>query len=221
MARESNILASMLNQSDGLTLSIEQVRKQARVLVIDDHVFPAERTFSRDGYHFERWSSVKNLSQLTDGHYQLILLDVQGVGLAESPEKQGLGVLEHIKKTNPAQAVIVYSSDVYSVSSSKFIVLADAFLDKSSSYVDYKDEVDRLLLAQASPGYFIARMNQQLGESATRVPKAVRYAVKAFRKGDARVLSNYLKANLPDNNQVDTALRVVSVGISIIALFAK
>jgi CheY-like chemotaxis protein len=211
----------MRNRSDGPALTIEQVRKQARVLVIDDHAFPAERTFTRDGYHFERWALVKNLSQLTDGHYQLILLDVQGVGLTESPDKQGLGILEHIKKTNPAQAVIVYSSEPYAVSSSRYIVLADAFLDKSSSYVEYKDEVDRLLLTQATPGYFIARMNQQLGESATRVPKAVKYAVKSFERGNSAGLARYLKAKLPDNNQVDTALRVVSVGISIIALFAK
>ena len=211
----------MRSRSDGPTLTIEQVRKQARVLVIDDHAFPAERTFTRDGYHFERWPLVKNLSQLTDGHYQLILLDVQGVGLAESPDKQGLGILEHVKKTNPAQAVIVYSSEPYSVSSSRYIVLADAFLDKNSSYVEYKDEVDRLLLTQASPGYFIARMNQQLGESATRVPKAVKYAVKSFERGNANSLARYLRANLPNNSQVDTALQVVTVGISIIALFAK
>lgn len=209
----------MFGRPDAPALTLEQVRKQARVLVIDDHAFPAERTFTRDGYHFERWPSVKNLSQLTDGHYQLILLDVQGVGLTESPEKQGLGILEHIKKTNPAQAVIVYSSEPYSVSSSKYIVLADAFLDKSSSYVEYKDEVDRLLLNQSTPGYFIARMNQQLGESATRAPKAVKYALKAFQKGDVSSLARYLRANLPDNSQVDTALKVISVGISIIALF--
>ena len=39
---------------------IETVRKHARVLVIDDQAFPAQRNFTRDGYHFERWSSVKN-----------------------------------------------------------------------------------------------------------------------------------------------------------------
>lgn len=211
----------MWNSDGDSALTIEQVRKQARVLVIDDHVFPAEKMFTRDGYHFERWPYVKNLSQLTDGHYQLILLDVQGVGLVESPDKQGLGILEHVKKTNPAQAVIVYSSEPYSVSSSRYIVLADAFLDKNSSYVEYKDEVDRLLLAQSSPGYFIARMNQQLGENAARVPKAVKYGVKAFRTGNSRSLARYLRANLPDNVQVETALQVISIGISIIALFAK
>ena len=203
------------------TLTIEEVRKHARVLVIDDHVFPAEKTFTRDGYHLERWPYVKNLSQLTDGHYQLILLDVQGVGLTESPDKQGLGILEHIKKTNPAQAVILYSSDTYSVSSSRYIMLADAFLDKSSSYVDYKDEVDRLLLTQSSPGYFIARMNQQLGASAGMVPKAVRYANSAFKSGNTARLERYLRGRLPEAAQADTALKIVSVGISIIALFLK
>lgn len=210
-----------LGSHNEVALTIEEVRKHARILVIDDHVFPAEKTFTRDGYHVERWPYIKNLSQLTDGHYQLILLDVQGVGMAESPDKQGLGILEHIKKTNPAQAVILYSSDTYSVSSSRYIILADAFLDKSSSYVEYKDEVDRLLLTQSSPGYFISRMNQQLGTSAAMAPKAVRYANAAFRSGNTARLERYLRSRLPDATQVDTALRVVSVGISIIALFLK
>src|SRR5690242_17650434 len=109
---------------------IETVRKHARVLVIDDQAFPAQRSFTRDGYHFDRWPAIKNLSQLTDGDWDLILLDIQGVGLTESPELQGLGILRHIKKTNPAQAVIVYSAQPQRVSSSEFLLLADAVLDK-------------------------------------------------------------------------------------------
>lgn len=60
---------------------IETLRKRARLLVVDDHAFPHTRLFTRDGYHVERWPEIKNLSQLTDGHFDLILLDLQGVGL--------------------------------------------------------------------------------------------------------------------------------------------
>lgn len=202
-------------------ISLEQVRKHARVLVIDDQAFPAQRSFKRDGYHFERWAKVENLSQLTDGHYQLIMLDVQGVGLTESLEKQGLGILEHIKKTNPAQAVILYSSKDYSVSTSRLIMMADSFLDKSSSYVDYKDEVDRLLVEQTTAGYFVARMNQQLGENAVHAPDAVKQALKAFKRGRTDSLANYLRGKIADTQTVETAIRIIAVGIQIIDLFAK
>jgi CheY-like chemotaxis protein len=88
---------------------IEVLRKRAKILVIDDQALPVQRLFQRDGYHFERWPQIRNLSQLTDGYYDIILLDLQGVGLNESPDLQGLGILAHIKQSNPAQAVIAYS----------------------------------------------------------------------------------------------------------------
>jgi hypothetical protein len=63
------------------------LRKRAKILVIDDQALPAQRLFERDGYHFERWAQIKNLSQLTDNHYDIILLDVQGVGLVWVPSQ--------------------------------------------------------------------------------------------------------------------------------------
>ncbi|WP_267424875.1 MULTISPECIES: hypothetical protein [unclassified Curtobacterium] len=201
--------------------SIEAVRKSARILVIDDHAFPAQRTFTRDGYHFERWPEVKNLSQLTDGHWQVILLDVQGVGLNESPDKQGIGILEHIKKTNPAQAVVIYSAQKQAITASEQLILADAILEKGISYVDYKAVVDRLLLSSATPGYFIAAMNRELGENATLAPKAVSKALQAFRAEHTTNLRGYFDKALPSQAQVDTLVKIVAVGIQAIALFAK
>src|SRR5215831_14575166 len=112
---------------------IETLRKRANILVIDDQALPAQTLFERDGYHFQRWPEIKNLSQLTDGHYEIILLDIQGVGLNESPELQGLGILRHIKQSNPAQMIIVYSAQSQRLSRRPLIDLADAVLDKDAS----------------------------------------------------------------------------------------
>lgn len=196
---------------------IETVRRRARVLVIDDQAFPAQRNFTRDGYHFERWASVKNLSQLTDGDWDLILLDIQGVGINESPELQGLGILKHIKKTNPAQAVIIYSAQPQKVSSSDYLLLADAVLDKGMSYLEYKERVDELLLRHATPGYFIAAMNRELGESAALVPHMVPKAMRAFRRGDTSGLRAYLGRSINDQEKVDVLVNVVVVGIKVLA----
>lgn len=196
---------------------IETVRRHARALVIDDQTFPAQRSFTRDGYHFERWSSVKNLSQLTDGDWDLILLDIQGVGINESPELQGLGILRHIKRTNPAQAVIIYSAQPQRVSSSEYLLLADAVLDKGMSYLEFKERVDDLLLRHATPGYFIAAMNRELGESAALVPLAVPKALRAFRRRDATHLRSYLGKNMTDQEKVDVLVNVVAIGIKVVA----
>jgi CheY-like chemotaxis protein len=200
--------------------SIEEVRKQARVLVVDDMQFPHQRTFERDGYHFERWAKIKNLSQLTDGHFDLILLDVQGVGLDESPDLQGLGILRHIKRSNPAQPVIIYSAQPHRISSSELVRLADVVLDKSVSYVEYKEEVDDLLLRRVTPGYFIAAMNKELGEDAALVPRAVGKALRTMRRGESSGLEKYLRGRLSDEKKIDRLLTIVSIGTSAIGLLS-
>ena len=200
--------------------SIEVVRKHARILVIDDHVLPAQKSFERDGYHFERWAEIKNLSQLTDGHYHLIMLDIQGVGLNESPDLQGLGILKHIKQTNPAQPVILYSSQPQKVSNREYLALADAVLDKGMSYVDYKDAVDSLLIRRATAGYFIAAMNQVLGDAAAQAPKAVPKALRAIRKSEIAPLETYLREHIPDGKTVDRAVKIVGLAIQVGKLIA-
>jgi DNA-binding response OmpR family regulator len=201
--------------------SIEAVRKSARVLVIDDMELPAQSSFERDGYHFERWSEVKNVSQLTDAHYHLILLDIQGVGLNEDPKLQGLGILREIKHLNPAQLVILYSSQRQRLSSREYLVLADAVLDKSASYLEYKKTVDDLLLRRFQHGYFIATMNRELGDYAILAPSAVRIASRALRTRDTGKLETYLRARLPDATQVDRVLSIISIGVSTASLLAQ
>ena len=195
--------------------SAEELRKKSRLLVIDDHAFPAERLFTRDGYHIQRWAKVENLSQLTDDHFDLILLDLHGVGLTESPERQGLGILQHVKSTNPTQLVIAYSAQPWNVSNRDYFALADAVLDKGMDYIDFKTEVDRLLARRASPGYFIANLNKELGDQAALAPKAVPKALRALRTGNVDGLKRYLAEKLKDPKQIDRAVSVVSIGFKV------
>lgn len=200
---------------------IETVRKQSRVLVIDDHTFPAQARFTRDGYHFERWPSIKNLSQVTDGHWDLILLDVNGVGVAESPTLQGLGILKHVKRANPAQAVILYSAQPQMLSSSEYVVLADGVFDKGMSYLEYKDRVDDLLLRHAAPGYFLSAINRELGESVSLVPRVVPKAMRAMRTGKFDSLKIYLDSRLTDKGKVDILVAIIAAGAKTVAAIAK
>lgn len=197
---------------------IEALRKRAKILVIDDQALPVQRLFQRDGYHFERWSQIKNLSQLTDGYFDIILLDLQGVGLNESPDLQGLGILAHVKQSNPAQAVIAYSAHTQRISLRPLLDMADAVLDKDASYVEYKDLVDSILRQRATPGYFIAAINRELGPKAALVPELVPKALRAFNKRSTGSLESYLRDNLPDAKQVDRILTIISIGISIFSI---
>jgi hypothetical protein len=69
----------------------EEIKKRARLLVIDDDVFAYCELFKRDGYAIDQWSDVEDLNKLENGIFDLILLDIQGVGKTISPSEQGLG----------------------------------------------------------------------------------------------------------------------------------
>lgn len=209
----------MLGRKSGNYLEpvrLEDVRKKASLLVIDDHAVAFQKLFTEHGYHIQRWNKIEDLSQLTDGHFDLILLDLHGVGLKESPQLQGLGILRHIKHSNPAQLVIAYSAQSWSPSMNEFFSLADAVLDKADEYVNFKETVDTLLMRRYSPGYFISRMNEILGDQAISVPKAVPKATKSLRTGSTESLGSYLTKRIQEEVTIDRVLQVIHIGVTLL-----
>lgn len=61
-------------------LSLEEIKKRARILIIDDMGFAYGDLFRSDGYAIDEWKDVESLSRLEEGDFDLILLDVHGVG---------------------------------------------------------------------------------------------------------------------------------------------
>jgi CheY-like chemotaxis protein len=196
---------------------IEEIRKKARLLVVDDQSFPMQTLFSRDGYHIERWAKIRNISQLTDGYFDLILLDLHGVGLSESPLRQGLGILEHIKKSNPTQLVIAYSAEPWTITNSAYFSLADEVMEKGQDYLEFKETVDDLLARRYSPGYFISKMNQELGDSAAEAPKAVPKALAAIKAQSPGRLQSYLSSVLQDEQKIDRVTTVIVAAIKVLS----
>jgi CheY-like chemotaxis protein len=148
--------------------------RRARILVIDDGAFPYKTLFERDGYTIQQWGEVTDLEALETGEYDLILLDLLGVGRAESSD-EGFGLLKHIRQTSPAQIVIAYSNADLSLAYQPFFRDADAVLHKSKTdYVEFKRTVDRLLDEHFSLGFYLNRISLELGDHAVSAPKALK-----------------------------------------------
>lgn len=143
-------------------LTLEQIVRRARLLVIDDTEFLYLELFQRDGYAIEKWSDVTDLARLERGEFDVILLDIHGVGTALSSD-QGLGVLRHLKTVRPAQIVIAYSNATWTVGQQEFFDHADARLNKTGDYVDFKRTVDDLLRKHFSLGFHVDRIIRTLG----------------------------------------------------------
>jgi len=52
---------------------IDEIRKRARIVVIDDTDFLYLQLFKRDGYTVDKWDDVMELQKLESGYYDIIL----------------------------------------------------------------------------------------------------------------------------------------------------
>lgn len=170
--------------------------------------------FRRDGYNVEKQNDVKQLAALETGEFDVILLDLVGVGTKQS-DQQGLGILQHIRSTNPAQIVVAYSNAEWSLEYTPFFDQADAVLHKTrADYYEFKRTVDGLLDQRFSLGFYVNRAMNELGERGANAPKAQKKITAALKKRDTTRLKSYLNSHVDDAVTVDRVIQVVQVGIT-------
>ena len=54
-------------------LELDEIRKRARILVIDDNEFAYQPLFENDGYTIEKWDDLDDLPKLEKGYFDIIL----------------------------------------------------------------------------------------------------------------------------------------------------
>lgn len=194
--------------------SLAQIVDRARILVVDDQEFPYEVLFREEGYNITKWDNIVKLSEIEQGRFDVILLDLQGIGRDMSKD-QGLGVLRHIKKSRPSQVVVAYSNSDWGVQYQPFFELADRVLPKSADYVDFKHEVDDLLLEHFSVGFHIDRLNRTLEDVGVTGWRAKRAVDKAVRTGNPSTLKSLLKSRGVDPDLIQTILGLAQVAVGV------
>lgn len=195
--------------------TFEEIKKRARLLVIDDDTFAYLDLFQRDGYAIEQWPDVIDLTKLENGAFDLILLDVQGVGKAISPSEQGLGVLHHLRKVAPAQVVIAFSNSDFSLKYQDFFLLADAVLPKSADYVDFKRKVDDLLRERFSLGFYVSRIVDAAGTQLGDAPKLRKEAEEAIATREPSKLRKFLIDKVANKENVDLVVNIAKIAMEV------
>lgn len=193
----------------------EEILKRARLLVIDDSDFPLIKSFRKDGYTITKQNDVKELAQLETDAFDLILLDLEGVGTSLS-EDQGFGILRHIRETNPTQLVIAYSNQEWSLEYQHFFEEADAALPKTKTdYYEFKRTVDRLLDRRFSLDYYVERAEEELEEYKAAVPKAPKKIRAAILTGRGSKLNEYLQDRVEDKNVINTVMQITQIAVQV------
>ena len=200
----------------------DEIRKRGRLLVIDDQEFPYETLFSRDGYNVNVWRDVEKLTDLDDGKYDLVLLDLQGVGRRDSAE-QGFGILKYLRRRSPALLIVAYSNADWGLRYQEFFKLADAVLPKSADYVEFKAKVDDLLRERFSLGFYVSKV---LDEAAGYEPDPAHLSAltqAAILKGKPRKLRAHLETILPRDSAVtvDRILSIVRSAVGILEVWSR
>jgi len=195
-------------------LAIEEIRKRARILVIDDSDFFYLQLFKNDGYTIEKWNDVDDLQKLESGYFDIILLDIQGIGKKQSKD-QGFGILKHIHQACPAQIVIAYSNADFSLKYQDFFKNADATLAKTDDYVDFKRTVDKLLVQRFSMGFYVDRIIKLSGPYLQDISKVKALSEKAIVNGKIERLKDYLHENIDDKDFIAIVLKIVEIAINI------
>jgi hypothetical protein len=199
-------------------IPFEDIKKRARLLVIDDSEFPYEELFKRDGYTIEKWPDVLDLPKLESGAYDIILLDLQGVGRQQSAE-QGLGVLRHVRRVAPSQVIIAYSSADWPLKYQEFFRLADEVLAKSSDYVDFKRTVDRLLEQRFSLGFYMSRIRTLLVNQVDDNERLDRIVEKSIQGRSPEKLQKYLQGKVTDPQVINAVANVIRTAIAVASLW--
>jgi hypothetical protein len=195
--------------------SRDEITKRAKLLVIDDSEFPLIKAFRKDGYNVTKWNDVRDLGQLETDSYDLVLLDLEGVGRALSPD-QGFGILKHVRETNPTQLVIAYSNQEWSLEYQHFFDEADAALPKTKTdYYEFKRTVDRLLDQRFSLDYYIERAEDELEDYRAAVPKARQKIRQAILTGDGGKLRDYLQGKVEDKGTVSAVMQITQIAVQV------
>ncbi len=134
--------------------SLDELKANSRILVVDDEPFDYLKALRRNDFKVSAVSDITSTREIELGEYDVVLLDLHGVGASVSAE-QGVGLLRHIKEASPAQVVIAYSSASWPLAASEQVKMADIVLDKAkATYPDFRQAVEVHLLKSATFEYY-------------------------------------------------------------------
>jgi len=124
----------------------EELRRRSRLLIIDDERPELVDDLKRAGFAVDYEADInrQNLAVLDRPVYDLILLDFGNVGTAIGPE-QGLTLLRHIKRINPATIVIAYTSKALGADFADFYRNADGVLAKDAGIAESMEKIEERL----------------------------------------------------------------------------
>jgi DNA-binding NarL/FixJ family response regulator len=196
----------------------DELRRMAKLLVIDDQEFEYKALFEEEGYTVVKWDDAPNLQRLETSEFHVVLLDLKGIGRNFS-SSEGAGLIDHIRETNPAQIIIAYTNARHNFAHQHFLDKADYRIPKSEDFSVFKRRVDESLERRFSEDFYFTRLSEVLTAPGYELSASLRRkAAKAIRTRNSEGFRQGLKKLNIDAQTIDRALTVCSIASNVLLL---
>jgi len=134
----------------------EKLKFKARIALIDDDEISHVRRLQKDGYNIVDLSDITEIDDFIRKKYDVVVLDIQGVGKDLSQNSEGWGILKYLKTECPHLVVIMFTGADWSVTKYKHLVdMADDFIGKDLEFLDFKSKLDSGIRKAFSPKFHL------------------------------------------------------------------
>lgn len=134
-----NLLTIASVEEQRIDTKIKIQRDQIKVCVIDDEGFDINTLYDLGYKNIRKKIQFENMDEYQE--FDVILCDVEGVGISVDVEKQGLAVAEQIKNVYPDKVVLIYSGKNIETFGEMPKCL-DGYLRKQSSMSELANSLD-------------------------------------------------------------------------------
>lgn len=124
-------------------LSREELLRRSRILIIDDEKPDLIQDLKRAGFSVDYEADItqSNLDMIERPTYDLVILDFGSVGHFFGAD-EGLSLLRHLKRVNPAVIVFAYTSMALTQQHADFFRLADGVLAKDAGIGESMEKIE-------------------------------------------------------------------------------
>lgn len=204
-----------------ITTDLDEIRKRARILFIDDEEVPQIKVLKKEGFAIDQWKDIKNLKNIEEGNYDIIFLDIGGVGEGYSREG-AIGILKDLKKSNPSVVLIAFSGQKFAIEKTKFFQLADDVLNKDARAVEIKSRIEDFLKEKFSVTFYWSRIKELLlnnyGIDSSKIEKAERELYKSILVKDPQPFATWVKKTFKD---AELTAAIINLSTKLIELNLK
>ena len=160
-----NLLTIAAVEEQRIDSKIKIPRDQIKVCVIDDEGFDMNTLYDLGYKNIRRKLQFENMDEYQD--FDIILCDVEGIGVSVDAEKQGLAVAEQIKNVYPEKVILLYSGkniETFGEMPSNL----DGYLRKQSSMSELAKSLDEIIYVFLTIFLYLLKCPQSLILSALR-----------------------------------------------------